>query len=81
MSLMVLTPNSELRPRKYERLVRTAMSTSWVGRGKLQYFLALTERMVSEKTRKVMQAQEMASVIRLVSTICRPEKTSSELEK
>lgn len=58
MSLIVLTLNSSLRPRKYERVVRTAMRTSWVGSGKLQYFLAFTERIESQKTRKVMQAHE-----------------------
>ena len=55
-------------------VVRTAMRTSWVGSGKLQNFLALTERIESQKTRKVMQAQEMASVIRFVFTIFSPEK-------
>ena len=54
MSLIVLTLNSSLRPRKYEMVVRTAMRTSWVGRGKLQNFLALTERIESQKTRNVM---------------------------
>ena len=73
MSLIVLTLNSSLRPRKYEMVVRTAMRTSWVGSGKLQNFLALTERIESQKTRKVMQAQEMASVIRFVFTIFSPE--------
>ena len=73
MSLIVLTLKSFLRPRKYEMVVRTAMRTSWVGRGKLQNFLALTERIESQKTRKVMQAQEMASVIRFVFTIFFPE--------
>ena len=72
MSLIVLTLNSSLRPRKYEMVVRTAMRTSWVGRGKLQNFLALTERIESQKTRNVMQAQEIASVIRLVFTIFSP---------
>lgn len=72
MSLIVLTLKSSLRPRKYERVVRTAMRTSWVGSGKLQYFLALTERIESQKTRKVMQAHEMATVIRFVLTIFSP---------
>ena len=72
MSLIVLTLKSFWRPRKYEMVVRTAIRTSWVGSGKLQNFFALTERIESQKTRKVIQAQEMASVIRFVFTMFFP---------